>query len=341
MDSFLIAGWVLTHFLLAIDSFCSKKNVNIFLVSGLVIIGFVLFLKPNTYDLIAYLDFFNQPFPTDIGFYNAVLLMNYFGFTENFTLLIFQSAILTALLFVLYVVIEDTKFSSNLFLVCCSLFFILATQNILRQGISVSFALLAYSFFIRKSGWRSARYALMLISISFHFWTIILCGLFLIEFFLRFVKRRIYFRSGFWAEFIIGSFLGFMALFFISTLNVSEVYIDSAYEWEGNRTSVLLRAIAYSTVFYAIHFIIHNLYINNPYRCFYSLRVLIFSFTLPLVFHPEVFSRIQVFYIAVELIIFSTLYYSCSVKKRVAFLVLLASYSFAPNAWNILTFVQT
>ena len=67
-----------------------------------------------------------------------------------------------------------------------------------------------------------------------------------------------------------------------------------------------------------------------------SLRRVIFVFVIPLAAYPEIFSRVLMFYWAIELIFVIWALSSNEVRARLAASVVFVAYGFAPNAINVL-----
>ena len=67
-----------------------------------------------------------------------------------------------------------------------------------------------------------------------------------------------------------------------------------------------------------------------------SLRRVIFVFVIPLAIYPEIFSRMLIFYWAIETIFVVWGLSSSEVRPRMAAAVVFVAYGFAPNAINVL-----
>jgi EpsG family len=339
LDIIVVGSWVVAHlFVLPVTISRAPSIVKFCSLAGLLLIILALALKPNTYDLIAYLDYFSEPFPTDIGFYFLSSVLVSIGLAPVGILLLFQLLIAFILYLVVVVAAPKKDLGLSLFLVFGSLFFILASQNILRQGLSVCLAMLAYVVLLKNNKRFLTSSCLVFISLTIHIWTIILLLLMALEFLLNsFGKnslKQLYCFS-------FGLLLGLVSLFIVGKLGASEIYLDANFSWEGNRTSSMAKLAIYAAIFFTTHYLVGNLFnLEGFLKRIYSMRILIFSFSLPLAIYGEVFSRIQVFFYAFEALILIWLYFLNKSRAKFALIFIAIAYAFAPNALNILTLVD-
>ena len=67
-----------------------------------------------------------------------------------------------------------------------------------------------------------------------------------------------------------------------------------------------------------------------------SFRLAIFSFSIPLVIYPELFSRFLFFYFAAEMLFVISNIWTAEVRARLASAIIFVGYGIAPNAINVL-----
>jgi len=321
-------------FILPAAVFRAPALKTFFSAAGVAFLGLAFALKPDTYDLLAYLDYFEAPYLADIGFYLITVGLGKIGFAPSGILVFVQTLITATVLLNVRIVSIRRDFFPAFLLVFGSIFFILSSQNVLRQGLSVAIATLAYILLIKKIRGATIPLCLFFISLSVHFWTIILVALMVLELVLNSLDGHSKKNSQY---LVLGFLCGLLSLFIIDGLGASDVYLDVNFAWEGGRTSTLLKLSVYILMFGSLHFLAGDIFRSNAFfKRIYSVRVLIFGFSLPLAVYGEIFSRMQVFFYSFESLLLVWLYCSGKSKANVALVIFAVSYAFAPNALNIL-----
>jgi hypothetical protein len=244
-------------------------------------------------------------------------------------------------------------FLSSAPLILGSVFFILGSQNTLRQFLSLSIVVLAMSMC------SSRRYVicflLIVLSALFHKWGPIL-GLFgvmlivlgKITEIIPFIQKRKIFSL--YANEILSFFLGISVVILIKGIAVLGLFNsdlpflpdlkpflilqDQFQAAERLSASVKLSAII---IIFLISEVVLGRCPRHPEGVnIRSLRRRMFFFVCPLVVYPEIFSRVVVFYWAIETVFLVWAFSSDRFRTRLSAGIVFCSYGFAPNAINVL-----
>jgi len=238
-----------------------------------------------------------------------------------------------------------------------SLFFILGSQNSLRQFLGLTIVFLAMASMASRHYFVSA--ILVVLSGVFHKWSPILgmIGIYLVI--LGSVSKTNHatgevhpFRLSYPETFALIS--GIMLVILIKSIMVTGMfnldiplfddlkpYVIKANEFNIvnslERISVLLKGCFIFGLVLISEGLIgkskHNESANNDIR---SLRRRTIVFIFPLIIYPEIFSRVMVLYWAVEIIFLVWALNSDETRVRLGGAVVFVAYGFAPNAVSIL-----
>jgi len=242
-----------------------------------------------------------------------------------------------------------------------SVFFMIGSQNAVRQFLGISFILLSLSLIIRE------RYLLAIIGIilatSFHRWSIVF-GLFCIvaticiHLFTTADKHSLYVRA-FLKNIALGLALGVCAVFstkfiYSGSLNSLEIfqYVSANTSYFGelkqykfmDSTDLLSRSsAAVKLILVGILFITSEL-IVGPNSCtrrsndfdIRAFRAVTYSFLIPLSIYPELMSRVLLFYFGVEIIFILWAIMKEEWRARLAGWIVLVGHGLALNSINVL-----
>jgi hypothetical protein len=245
-----------------------------------------------------------------------------------------------------------------------SLFFLLGSQNALRQFLGMVFVVVGIcAFFDRRFLWSLIATALATLM---HHWSLgfmaIFAGLMLGQNICqRFVGSNSVFRN-LCKYFLSGLVLGCLGVFFIkSALSGAVAKVDwgiltdvvayvthnvvayseiKQYVWMDfshlpSRSGPITKLVLLGCAIILSEFILGS---SSLPACWNvrGYRVAVFSFLIPFGIYPEILSRLFIFYLAIELIYICMAIVSHERRARVAGTVVFAGYSVAPNGINIL-----
>ena len=242
-----------------------------------------------------------------------------------------------------------------------SVFFMIGSQNVVRQFLGISFILLTLSLIFR------GRYLLAIIGIilatSFHRWSIVF-GLFCIvaticiHLFTAADKHPLY-VSAVLKNIALGLALGVCAVFSIKiiysgSLNFQEIfqYVSANTSYVGelkmygildstnllNRSGAAVKLILVGILFLFSEIIVGPNSFTRSSSDFdiRAFRAVTFSFLIPLSIYPELMSRVLLFYFGVEIIFILWAIMREEWRTRLAGWVVLVGHGFALNTINVL-----
>ena len=239
-----------------------------------------------------------------------------------------------------------------------SVFFLIGSQNAIRQFLGIAFLLSGFAFVQQKFYLRGAISGVL--AISMHQWVIVFA---VILFLIRGVLKGIKLSNQRWAipqamaaGFVIGcGFLltikgillgqgsGLLGLFGLldylsgNTGYLSELthYVRMDTSGHLERSSGYQKVVAVGLVVLMSEIIagLRTAEVSQEVRL---IRIACFAFALPLVIYPEILSRYLFFYFGVEVLFLSWAVNSSVKRHQIAGLLVFSVYAFAPNAINIL-----
>ena len=242
-----------------------------------------------------------------------------------------------------------------------SVFFMIGSQNAVRQFLGISFILLTLSLIFR------GRYLLAIIGIilatSFHRWSIVF-GLFCIvaticiHLFTAADKHSLY-VSALLKNIALGLALGVCAVFSIKIINSGSLnfleifqYVSANTPYVGelklygildstnllNRSSAAVKLILVGILFLFSELIVGPNSFTRSSSDFdiRAFRAVTFSFLIPLSIYPELMSRVLLFYFGVEIIFILWAIMREEWRTRLAGWVVLVGHGFALNSINVL-----
>ena len=236
-----------------------------------------------------------------------------------------------------------------------SVFYMLGSQSAIRQFLTMSLIFLALSFIRRKRHVSSI--LILVVAASIHNWALVFAllsvPLFLILEKLKHSARsssRIFFEicvgtSGFIAgclvaiciELLLSPVGGGVARLIGELQLVSDlrIYINLDYTHLLGRTSAFFKLLLVGSIVIASELILGNQKLKDDFDI-RSFRLAIFTFSIPLVIYPELFSRFLFFYFAAEMFFVISSIWAAEARVRLASAVIFIAYGIAPNALNVL-----
>lgn len=140
-------------------------------------------------------------------------------------------------------------------------------------------------------------------------------------------------------NFFCGMLIGLVAMTLVNYVGASENYLNGHSDWEVNRVSVYLKIVPYGVMFLIINFLIAREFSQNLFlKRIYLIRCMIFGFSFPFLIYAEIFSRIIVFFYAIELLMMISMIHLNSYRVKLAFVTIFSAYAIAINVWNIISF---
>lgn len=336
----LLYSWVIAHFLIFVSA-CRRQISSVLMGVSFAILLVVYGYKADTYDLPLYLTYFSTLDEKLFG--HAVEPA--FGIISNLLanagagaqlILFFWQAIIFICLFLSVKIISN---KSNIFysviLVASSLFFLMASQNALRQGVSLSLLFLGLAFFLRKNRFLALIFCVL--SYFVHRYVLLFFGLSLFFIFIsnNFIHKNIKYNKILLcsAALLSGACLG------VYTVLHGGVYGDVGIDWGDFRTSPAIKFIAILFLFLVTNYLLNKKALNSMQQWLVDFRLFMLFVLMPLAFVGEIFSRVAVFYFLIESVLMVTLFLNKEVGNRLAGGVIVLAYGLAPNALNIIATV--
>jgi len=222
-----------------------------------------------------------------------------------------------------------------------SLFFFVGSQNALRQFIGTAMGVLAFAAYVRSKNLLTLIGALT--SFLFHPWS----PLFLVLGVVTFESRRFFNKilagkraSDFINEYVVAFLLGIGGVVLIKIgiklgIPYFTTYFHIDTSGETYRTPALTKLILF-----AIMLVVTDLIAGTPKVNWYinpiSLRRCFLILLAPMVIFPEIFSRLMMFYFAIEMIFIAWAMTHERKRVQLSGCVVFGSYALGLNALNIL-----
>ena len=239
-----------------------------------------------------------------------------------------------------------------------SIFFLIGSQNAIRQFLGIAFLLSGFAFVQQKFYLRGAISGVLAMSI--HQWVILFA---VILFLIRGILKGIKLSNQRWAipqatvvgfvtgccfiltikGVLVGQGSGLFGLFgLLDYLSAKTSYLSELTHYVRMDTSGNLgRSFGYQKVLAVgvvvlMSEIIAGLRTAEASQSVRLIRIACFALALPLVIYPEILSRYLFFYFGVEVLFLSWAVNSSVKRHQVAGLLVFSVYALAPNAINIL-----
>ena len=108
------------------------------------------------------------------------------------------------------------------------------------------------------------------------------------------------------------------------------IYINLDYTHLLGRTSAFFKLLLVGSIVIASELILGNQKLKDDFDI-RSFRLAIFTFSIPLVIYPELFSRFLFFYFAAEMFFVISSIWAAEARVRLASAVIFIAYGIAPN----------
>lgn len=237
-----------------------------------------------------------------------------------------------------------------------SLFFLLGSQNTIRQFVGTVVVVLSIALLVQK------KYLLCMfttfLAASIHHWVVaFICILLVVWVLLEFLNRRTLSSSnrlGGWHTIVVGLCLGCIALAVIKAIFMSNdwlileyithnrTYIAEIkqyglmdYSLLDSRSGPLMKLLVVGSIVLVSELIMGEQKRNTRFDI-RGIRLALFSFMIPLIAYPEILSRYLSFYFVIEMLYLCWAYLSFNKRMQIAAGLVFALYGFAPNGINIL-----
>lgn len=324
--------WVLSHLLAALSAIFCRNFGPVFLISFVFL--FVSYLiKTDTFDLVVYSEYFKNPSGYEILFLNVSRLLSSFRFEPDAIKFFWQLVIVCLCLIAVRCLFSEIRLNKILFLLLSTPFFFLGSQNVLRQGVSCSLALVGFSLLLKKRH-KILAFMLLVASVFIHFYTGLIFLLFILP--MMFIVANIICTKEIF--FLAGIFLGIIITLTVELSFSAFVYFNNEVSWGAARSDSLTRLLGVSLVF----FLISSLPFSQPSSValvrLMKTRIFFFGFCVSLIKYPEVFSRLTFIGYGFDFIMLCAFWGEPPVKfeERLKFAVVLVAYGFAPNIIRVL-----
>lgn len=329
--------WVTFHFgmILLLPRGAFKKVVFVFFIS---VLSLIYILKPYTYDLIWYLKYFDVPFPNEILFYfPSLFLGSKLSWQPESILLFWQFLIFSVLYFSISVYVKNDKIMISM-IILSSLFFVLGSQNGLRQGASLSFIMLTVANLYSKK-WVYACVA-AITAVFLHnsgVGFLIISVLFLLQYHFYSFRNISNRPSPMFFSSLTGLLVGVSVMLLSKAYYADTIYVDSDMFAEADRSSSALKMVAIAISFATSEYLLGGLKLSKESIFNRGFRAYLFFLLLPMSLLPEAFARTTYVYYVVELVLICCLVHEGFSRARLAGISLLFFYGVAPNAIHIVS----
>ena len=327
--------WMLGHVTLSTGILLPK--LKCFLPLSLLFLVTSYLVKPDTFDLIPYLEYFKNPAGFEYLFDFCSKILNQYGL-DSMSILIFWKLLILLILVLTAFVFSIQKWSHTILLILASPFFFLGSQNVLRQAVSACFIFLGIAFFIEKKSY-SIGLICFILSAFFHTSGVFFASLFLLSFVLsNLVNVNIILKL--FLGLLVGVGLLLIALYAPIESGLIQNYFHRDIRWDVsiNRTPSVLKALAIISVFGYSEFVLNGKVLTHAQTSIRKFRAYLLAFCVVFLMQSEFFSRLLFFYYGIEIflfiLIFQTLNKSRAVRLMLAINVLI--YGFLPNVVTIL-----
>lgn len=336
----VVGVWVFVHLLLLAAALRSRGSLPVCCaVFGLLLI--VLIFKPATSDSPIYLEYFSTLDPSI--FHGSVELLfervtaglsHVFMGSSLFVHWAWMSILLSALAASVRL-ISAQSLVRTVPLLMAGLFFLLASQNAIRQGVSLAFLFLALCLVVTGRSYLWALAAGVISSLLHD--SMILFLLLSVIFILtesHVVARRVPLPDG-WLVCVVGALSG-LALYVYVAL-YGGVYGDTEVDWGVYRSSSMTKFVAILFLFVLTSYLMRGRERSAGEEFIASFRKYLLCVLFPLAFSGEIFPRVAMFYLLVESMLMVILLLATARPGRLAGGAIALAYGVAPNALNMLS----
>ena len=296
---------------------------------------YVYFFKGYSYDVYFwYMSYMQNPWKLEYIFWKGTVLLKELFDRPDFSLFFWQLLIFIFSCSACGILTGGRKKYVIVVFVFMSLFYLLTSQNALRQGVSISILFFGFViYYIRQD-----IFVLILSVLTSYFLhkSGIIFALILIVFYCIHVSFKSNIKLAFFG-FITGVLIYLMANIYLPE---DSVYLNDI-DWGDERTGSFFKFISILFLFVVSNIFIGFGRLDERFEFIYRLRVFVLFVLFPLSIAHEFFARIAYFYYMIDMV-FSIVGYVYLDKKRQklgALLPIIAA-GVAPNSINLLLFSQ-
>ena len=346
----VIILWFLVHFLISCVLLISQKMYTLFTPLFIIIYIVIYAEKPVTYDLTFYLNYFLEPFDSyEILFYYLTKILTIFNDANITHIVICLLAIFLFIYSLRALGLPLLMTFSALPIYLGSIYFVLGSQNVIRQFLSSSIIIFFLSYLISKLVWKRNFIAIILSSIvvglmssMIHFSGFFFSSLvtLLLLIWINVYKKRELRVLMFLLIFFSGVLSSLVVVYFLQNSNMY-IYVSREIDWGGERFSNLPKILFLSIYLFITHFLSIRLYVlrNFKINILNNIRLLYAFYIIPFgIFTGEAFSRLMFFFYAIDTLFCCSLLYFSSLKIRLLIAFIFLIYAVTPNVLNILGF---
>ena len=236
-----------------------------------------------------------------------------------------------------------------------SIFYMLGSQSAIRQFLMVSLILLALSFIRRKR--HVSSFVIFVVAASIHNWALVFILLSVpivlilekLNHSARSISRIFFQLSIATSALMVGCFVAICIELLLSPIGSGvahligefqlvsdlQIYVNLDYSTLLGRTSAFLKLLLIGGIVIFSELLLGNQKLKEDFDI-RSFRIAIFSFLIPLVIYPELFSRLLLFYFAADMLFVMSNIWASEVRARLASAIIFLAYGIAPNAINVL-----
>lgn len=328
-----------------------------YLLLSILVVVFIHFVKPDTYDIASYTQAMDYPFSFEIGY----ALLSFFSklvLQDNRVALYLVQVILTLLFLSLSFQVENKYQKMNNLvtysvIITSSVAFYLGVNNAIRQGFSSILLMWCFYFFSKKKLLRS--FLFLLLAQGFHNSSILFYSFFIIVYTCSILRQdsihvfnlfKLRIHKTFSTDFIKIILIPFILILSIFTLYYLIFQIGFFMSYGDmiltiDRTPAYLKILPIIAIFAITEFYLGKYKHTSKADFFNILRLLRWSLVLLMLFllhnrgFDELISRILYFFMCIDCTILVHAWNTKKHRKVVVFTLL--SYAFATNVWNIIS----
>lgn len=352
--------WFFVHIFISLSLILGRKIYIYMSPIFTVILILVYILKPETYDLPYYLNYFKSPHPyhEPLFYYLSFILSNVMN--GKLTLTIISIFVLILILFSLKFLRKGLYWLftvSSVPLILSSIYFLLGSQNAIRQFISAVFLVFLFSILVSMKNKSEYKHGILvnflrsilalflgLISVGFHLSGLLFLPIILVLSYFSRYKIRMIFRINSLLVMIVGAMFSLTLYSFMSDSIYFSKEVDWGEERFGNFPKLILfnlyTSFGYLYIRKSFHKIFYNMnsdavltYVNN-FRFYYMLFITPFAFI-----SGEMYPRLLFFFYAIDILWILLIYTKSQLRlsHRIIISISIMMYGFLPNGINILT----
>jgi hypothetical protein len=335
----LISSWILIHFIIGFLVLVSRKIYLGFIGLSLLLYTIILIKKPVTYDLNFYLEYYSNPYPSyEPLLYKLVDLLTYFNNPNitHFVITVIGIFLYTFALRILGINLVQILFSLPLYI--GGPFFILGTNNAVRQFLSAGVLIIALGLLKRRERiFKLLGVSLGISSSGFHYSGVLF--LFVLLYILSFLKIKLVFLKNFkWFFFLLFNFL--LVFIFANTLaDMFTTYFSKELDWGEERMGNFPKIVFLTVYLIVSNYLLRKQILSETLHFIKTFRFYFFLFILPFgAMSGEAFPRLMFFFYAIDSLFITLILWDkpITIRKKMVIAFAYMIYGVMTNVLNIL-----